>query len=141
MLIKMSEGIFKNFYNSRRWRRCAKAYAQSKLYICERCGGYKTGTKDDGTRQRWVVHHKKPMDAVTIQDDNLAYGWDNLMFLCIECHNAIHHEMETYSKHQALTSGAKLLRGRGRRREVSFDENGDVIVVQDIDNTDENTPP
>ena len=73
MLIKMSEGIFKNFYNSRRWRRCAKAYAQSKLHICERCGGYKTGSKDDGTRQRWVVHHKNPMDAVTIQDDNLSY--------------------------------------------------------------------
>ena len=85
------------------------------------------------------MHHKKPMDAVTIQDDNLAYGWDNLMFLCIECHNAIHHEMDTYSRHISLTSGGDLL--HARRREVSFDENGDVIYINDVDKLDRNTPP
>jgi len=57
----------KNFYNSYRWRRCAKAYAESKLYICERCHGLKSANKVDGTRQRWVVHHKKPLNPNNIK--------------------------------------------------------------------------
>ena len=51
----MAKEYSKNFYNSYRWRRCAKAYAESKLYICERCHGLKSINKADGTRQRWVA--------------------------------------------------------------------------------------
>lgn len=131
----MSEGAFKNFYNSYRWRKCAKAYAESKLYICERCGGYKTGIKNDGTQQRWVVHHKRPMDAMTIQDDNLAYGWDNLMFLCIECHNAIHAELDAMAAHKGITSGASLLTKHARC--LVFNEMGDLVAVND-NNCDNN---
>lgn len=118
----------KNFYNSYRWRRCAKAYAESQLFICERCKGLKSGRKHDGSRQRWVVHHKKTLNEQNIHDDAIAYGWDNLMFLCIECHNAIHAELNENTE-RGLTSGAKLL-SKGSRG-LLFGSDGDLIDIND----------
>ena len=125
----MAKDYAKNFYNSYRWRRCAKAYAKSQLYICERCHGLKRNIKSDGTRQRWVVHHKKPLNSKNIYDDSIAYGWDNLMFLCIECHNAIHAELEAMTVPNRLMSGASLL--VRPTRGMIFNELGDLVAVND----------
>ena len=128
----MAKEYSKNFYNSYRWRRCAKAYAESKLYICERCHGLKSINKADGTRQRWVVHHKKPLNQNNINNDAVAYGWDNLMFLCIECHNAIHAELDAMTTPNGLTSGASLL--VRPTRGMIFNELGDLVAVNDNKN-------
>lgn len=87
----------KDFYNGTRWRKCAKAFAASKLYICERCSNQ--FPRMDGKRQRWIVHHKQPLTPDNINDDYIAYGWSNLMFLCIECHNAVHGRQSRRSMH------------------------------------------
>lgn len=105
----MAKWFSKKFYESRRWRKCAKAYAESKLFICERC--HNQHLKRDGTRQRWIVHHKIPLTPENIDDDMIAYGWDNLMFLCIECHNAIH--------------------GRQTGREMQWDDEGNLIGIKE----------
>ena len=125
----MAKEYSKNFYNSYRWRRCAKAYAESKLYICERCHGLKSVNKVDGTRQRWVVHHKKPLNPNNINNDEVAYGWDNLMFLCIECHNAIHAELDALAVPNGITSGPSLL--IKPTRDLIFNEMGDLVAVND----------
>ena len=105
----MAKDYSKNFYNSYRWRRCAKAYAESKLYICERCHGLLTPNN--------------------INNDAVAYGWDNLMFLCIECHNAIHAELDAMTIPNGLTSGASLL--VRPTRGMIFNELGDLVAVND----------
>jgi hypothetical protein len=128
-VLKMAKDYAKNFYNSYRWRRCAKAYAKSQLYICERCHGLKRNIKSDGTRQRWVVHHKKPLNSKNIYDDSIAYGWENLMLLCIECHNAIHAELDRLSMEGGLTSGARLLVKPSRG--LTFGLDGDLIAIND----------
>lgn len=105
----MARDFAKAFYNSQRWRTCAKAYAASKLYICERC--HNKFVRHDGKRQRWIVHHKIPLTPDNINDPRIAYGWDNLQFLCIECHNQLH------SKHHA-----------GRR--CQFDADGNLLYFK-----------
>lgn len=105
----MARDFAKAFYNSQRWRTCAKAYAASKLYICERC--HNKFARHDGKRQRWIVHHKIPLTPDNINDPRIAYGWDNLQFLCIECHNQLH------SKHHA-----------GRR--CQFDADGNLLYFK-----------
>lgn len=113
----MAKDFAKDFYNSSTWRKCAKAYALSKCYVCERCHNKfaKHGGKDG--EQRYIVHHKIPLTPQNISDPNIAYGWNNLMFLCIECHNAIHAKLST-----------------GRR--MTFDAQGNLIAIQDT-----KTPP
>ncbi len=105
----MAKDFARDFYNSQRWRKCARAYAESKLYICERC--HNKFTRRDGKRQRYIVHHKTPLTPDNINDPRIAYGWDNLEFLCIECHNAVH------SRHHT-----------GRR--CRFDADGNLIDCQ-----------
>lgn len=38
-----------------------------------------------------IVHHKIHMDKNTVTDSSLAYGFDNLQAVCMDCHNRIHH--------------------------------------------------
>jgi hypothetical protein len=52
-----------------------------------------------------------------IHDDLIAYGWDNLMFLCIECHNAVHGRSSS-----------------GRR--MQWDDDGNLVGFVNV-----NTPP
>lgn len=55
----MSKEFARKFYNSTRWRKCAKAFAQSKMFVCEMCHN-QTPEKIDGD-QRYIVHHKIPL--------------------------------------------------------------------------------
>lgn len=67
------------FYNSKEWRRVSAAYMSSQLYRCERCGKPAT-----------ICHHKKWLNAVNVNDPEIALSFDNLEALCIECHNDEH---------------------------------------------------
>lgn len=117
----MAKEFSKEFYNSTRWRKNAKAFAESKLWICERCGNRFTKKANieynDDTdcmlsrgRQRFIVHHMEPLTPDNIHDEYIAYGWDNLQLLCIECHNTVHAK-------------------RGASRQLMFDENGDLVGI------------
>ena len=86
---EMAKDFSKAFYNSRRWRKNAKAFAESKCWICSRC--HNRSMTGSGT-PRMIVHHKTPLTPENIHDDSIAYGWDNLELLCIDCHNAVHAE-------------------------------------------------
>lgn len=85
---EMAKDFSKDIYNSRRWRKTAKAYAQSQNYICERC--HNRNFIGTGKTPRFIVHHKHPLTPANVTDDNVVYGWDNLELLCIYCHNAVH---------------------------------------------------
>ena len=109
---RMAKDFSRALYNSRRWRKCAKAFAESKCYICDRC--HNKFARPDGKRKRWIVHHRQPLTDENIHDDLLVYGWDNLQFLCIECHNAVH--------------------GRtGTGRQMAFDEEGNLVGFKERD--------
>ena len=76
--------IGREFYESRRWRSVRAAYAASVDGLCERCRKHGRFVPGD------IVHHKVHLTPNNVNDPNLAYGWDNLELLCIECHNTVH---------------------------------------------------
>ena len=74
------------FYVSWTWRRCRKAFAESKGKLCERClrrGVIESGSKD----QPLEVHHKIPLTANNVTDPKVALNWENLELLCKKCHD------------------------------------------------------
>lgn len=93
----------KAFYNSAAWIRTSKAYAASRLYICERCGR---------PAKKYVVHHKKYLTAQNINDPYVALSWDNLQLLCLDCHNNVHNTKN--------------------KRKIFFDSSGQVVGVEDL---------
>ena len=74
------------FYVSWTWRKCRKAFADSRGNLCERClkrGIIQPGSKD----QPLEVHHKIALTADNVTDPNVALAWSNLELLCKQCHD------------------------------------------------------
>ena len=88
-----------DFYNGSTWRKISKLYLQSKYYICERCGQPAT-----------ICHHKKYLNDQNKEDYEIAYSFDNLEALCIDCHNKEHFEKD---------------------RQVFFDSDGNISRVRE----------
>ena len=75
-----------SFYTSWIWRRCRKAFAESKGNLCERC--MKKGIIEPGSADRPLeVHHKVPLTADNVTDPDIALNWANLELLCKNCHD------------------------------------------------------
>lgn len=98
----MVRDFAKDFYNSKAWRDCAKAYKASRFGICERC------KKPNGK----IVHHKVYLNEENINDATMALNWDNLELVCIDCHNREH-----FQKYSGVIEGFR------------FDENGQMVPV------------
>lgn len=96
----MAREFAKAFYNSAAWKHTSKAYAASKFYLCEKCG-----------HEGYIVHHKKHLTPANINNPEITLSWDNLMYLCLECHNRIH--------------------GKQDERVALFDSNGNMIGFSD----------
>jgi len=85
----------KNIYTTKLWKKNRIAYAMSKYCLCERCGQpiYMSGASDyipKENRVKGIVHHKIYLTDNNYTNDDIAYNWDNLELLCLECHNKEH---------------------------------------------------
>ena len=77
------------FYTSTKWRKCRKAYAESKGNLCERC--LERGIIEPGSREHPLeVHHKVRLSADNLNDPTVALSWSNLVLLCDKCHHEEH---------------------------------------------------
>ncbi|MDD4698941.1 MAG: hypothetical protein PHV07_01615 [Oscillospiraceae bacterium] len=68
------------FYNSRRWRRVREFIINRAGGMCELCG-------DRGS----VAHHKVEVNDENVNNPNIVWGIDNLICVCVLCHERIHH--------------------------------------------------
>ena len=75
----MSQDYARGFYGGKAWKTTQAAYMMSQHYICERCGSLAR-----------IVHHIKRITPQNINDPDVTLNWDNLMALCIDCHNNEH---------------------------------------------------
>lgn len=73
--------IVQEFYNSTTWKKTRNAYYKAKFGMCEQCGS---------CNGKMIVHHKTWINANNVTDTNITLNWDNLMLLCLDCHNKIH---------------------------------------------------
>lgn len=93
----------KKFYKTSSWKKLSQAYAKSVNYLCERCakkGIIKTG---------YIVHHKVHLNDSNYIDPNVSLNWDNLEYLCMDCHNQEH---------------------MGKYDRIVWDDNGNIISVE-----------
>ena len=71
----------KGFYNSAAWKKCRRAYIDSRIMVdggmCERCG----------ERVGYIVHHKELLTPTNITDPNITLSFDNLQYVCKPCHD------------------------------------------------------
>jgi len=77
----------RQFYMSRAWVKCRKAYAASKGGLCERC--WAKGLIVPGEE----VHHKIRLTPENINDPSIALNHDNLELLCKNCHLEEHSKV------------------------------------------------
>ena len=110
----MAKEFAKPFYKSVRWQRCRDAYIKSVNGLCENC--LVKGKIVPG----YIVHHKIELTPDNINDPMVTLCWDNLEYVCHECHNKIH-----FGDSEVLREG------------LFFDENGEI--VREINGFD--TPP
>lgn len=74
------------FYHSAKWLRTREAYISKVGGLCERC--LKQGRVCSG----YIVHHKIPINAENISDPSILLSFDNLEYLCLDCHNQEHYK-------------------------------------------------
>lgn len=77
------------FYNSKKWRRLSKSYAESKGYICELCKNKYAKSEIKPFYKQFHVHHKTELTRENINDPDIALNENNLMLLCQHCHNIL----------------------------------------------------
>ena len=74
----------KRFYKSKEWKQCRAAYISFAGGLCERC-------KARGIiRAGYIVHHRKYIDPETVTDPEILLSFNNLEYLCFDCHNKEH---------------------------------------------------
>lgn len=81
----MARPFAQKFYNSKRWHNTRDAYRKAVGGLCEDC--LAKGIITAGAE----VHHIEPLTPENINDDSITLGWDNLAFLCKDCHAARHN--------------------------------------------------
>ena len=99
------------FYNSAAWKRCARSYAESKCWVCERCEN-KNVNKELPMIRQLQVHHKIPLTAQNLDNADIALNHANLELLCVTCHNR-----ERAADKPTCQKGLKLINGRLERIE------------------------
>lgn len=77
----MAREFSKPFYKSKQWQQCRAAYIRHRKSIdgglCETCH----------EKPGYIVHHKEELTPDNINDPDIALGFDNLKYDCLECHN------------------------------------------------------
>ena len=85
----MAKEWAKSFYKSKEWKECREAYIQSVNGLCERC--LKKGIVKPG----YIVHHIEHLTPENIDDPEITLNWDNLEYVCKECHDKEHFITES----------------------------------------------
>lgn len=84
----MAKSIESAFYRSTAWRKCRDAYISKCGGLCELClkkGIYKAG---------YIVHHKVFLTEDNYKDPSVSLNFDNLLYVCQDCHNKLHFARE-----------------------------------------------
>ena len=110
----MSYGIRQDFYQSKAWKNCRKEVWLKQNLLCGICGKpvYVKGLSEEipkEYRRTGIVHHKEHLNNENVYDDNVSLNIDNLIGVCLECHNSIHAEHNS------------------TRPEYEFDELGNLV--------------
>lgn len=107
--------IDSSFYKSKAWKQVRLTIWIKQCCLCGICGKpvYVDGISEyipKEKRVKGIVHHIEHLNNDNVIDDNITLNEDNLIGVCIDCHNAIHFKQSTL------------------RPGYSFDENGNIVL-------------
>ena len=93
----MSYGVRKDFYHSKAWKTSRKSIWLKQNLLCAVCHKpvYVDGISEwipKEQRRTGIVHHIEELNNTNVYNDNITLGEDNLIGVCKECHEAIHHQ-------------------------------------------------
>ena len=80
--------IDQQFYHSPEWKKCRASYMQYVNGRCERCLA-----KGRHVPAR-IVHHRIHLDLTNKDDASVAFNFENLEALCLDCHNKEHFKSQ-----------------------------------------------
>ena len=83
----MAKDYATGFYSSKKWKELRKQVAEESFFICTICG--KPTYSNQG-----IVHHKTPITEENIDDTNITLNKNNLMYVCRNCHEALHKQTD-----------------------------------------------
>lgn len=118
----MSYGIRKDFYQSKAWKTVRKNIWIKQNCLCANCGKpvYVDGISSyipKYKRRIGIVHHIEHLNDSNVYDDNITINENNLIGICIDCHNLIHEDD---------INNKWLNYSRGTRKEYMFDKEGNI---------------
>lgn len=90
----------KTFYKSAAWLHCRDGYIKSVGGLCERC--LSKGLIVPG----YIVHHKCYLTPNNILDPDVSLNWNNLEYLCHDCHNKEHFKDEYLKRYKIKPDGS-----------------------------------
>lgn len=91
----MAREFAKAFYKSAAWQICRAAYIKRVAGLCEDClakGLYVPGK---------VVHHTILLTPENINDPSVSLNFENLRYVCQNCHAAEHSRPKRYTFDEA----------------------------------------
>ena len=88
------------FYKSTAWQQCRAAYIKSVGGLCERC------LSEGKIVPGYIVHHKCYLTPDNINDPSVSLNFDNLEYLCQECHNQEHFKEIYEKRYKILADGS-----------------------------------
>lgn len=86
------------FYKSKAWVKTRNYYMESVNHICEKCG-----------EPASIVHHIIWLDGYNVHDSNISLNEDNLMAVCLQCHNVIHYGSDPVREGLMFTADGQLI--------------------------------
>lgn len=87
------------FYHTAAWLKCRDAYIASVGGLCERCAAKGIIRSGD------IVHHREWISDNNINDPSVLLSFDNLEYLCIDCHNQEHYGDKIQRRYYVDASG------------------------------------
>lgn len=103
----------RSLYKSKAWKKVREFVIERDKGLCQRCK--REGRLTAGK----IVHHKIPLTPANINDTRISLNPDNLEYVCKECHEITHEELE---------QGVFGLRRKNDAR-VAFDSEGNVVEL------------
>ena len=100
----MSRPFATSFYQSRSWLITRESILKEYHGVCQCCY----------IRPALIVHHIVPLSPLNINDPAITLGRDNLIPVCLDCHNRIHGDS------QATEVG------------LVFTDTGDLEPIEDV---------
>lgn len=95
----MAREFAEAFYHSAAWKQAQKLAMQLHYGVCEKCG-----------RPAKIIHHKIWLTPDNITDQDIALGQDNLMALCLDCHNRIHAKQSSIREGLEFDGAGQLVK-------------------------------